>query len=204
MVKKKPEFRFKPENSHAWWEFLGGPVFCEVCPLGTSNNWSRTRCVCVIHLGFSTMSTRFEPWISWTVCVAQTQWLEVYSGLPEFNSLHRQGRLWFFLGHTCLVWWLVPPPQKYQLSNILIKDLQYPWLPRWKKNYLNIILKFSKPSTSATFYIAYFTALHALGSWLAANAICCCWGDFYEWICAIRDASSASQETHLSKVYWIL
>ncbi len=41
--------------------------------------------------------------------------------------------------------------------------------------------------------IAYFTVLHALGSWLAVNAICCCWGDFSEWICAVRDASSASQ-----------
>ncbi len=41
-------------------------------------------------------------------------------------------------------------------------------------------------------YIAYFTALHALVSWLAVNAICCCCGDFYECICAVRDASSAS------------
>ncbi len=52
-------------------------------------------------------------------------------------------------------------------------------------------------------YIAYFTALHALGSWLAVNAICCCWGNFYEWICTVRDASSASQGTHSSKVYRI-
>ena len=29
-------------------------------------------------------------------------------------------------------------------------------------------------------YISYFTALHALGSWLAVNTTCCCWGDFYE------------------------
>ncbi len=43
-------------------------------------------------------------------------------------------------------------------------------------------------------YIACFTALHALGSWLAVNAICCCWGDFYEWSCTVCDASSASQE----------
>ncbi len=52
-------------------------------------------------------------------------------------------------------------------------------------------------------YIVYFTALHTLGSWLAVNAICCCWGDFYEWVCALHDASSASQETHSSKVYRI-
>ncbi len=53
------------------------------------------------------------------------------------------------------------------------------------------------------FYIAYFNVLHALGAWLAVNAICCCWGDFNEWICAVHDASSTSQEMHLSKVYRI-
>ncbi len=52
-------------------------------------------------------------------------------------------------------------------------------------------------------YIAYFTALHALGLWLAVNAICSCWGDFYDWLCAVRDASYAFQETHSSKVYRI-
>ena len=67
------------------------------------------------------------------------------------------------------------------------------------------IIKLSKPLTIATFilHIAYFTALHALGTWLAVNAICCCWGDFYEWICAVHDASSTAQETHSSKVYRI-
>ncbi len=48
-------------------------------------------------------------------------------------------------------------------------------------------------------YIVHITALHALGSWLAVNAICCCWGGFFEWICSVRGASSASQETHSSK-----
>ena len=48
--------------------------------------------------------------------------------------------------------------------------------------------------------IAYFTALHAVGSWLAINAICRC---FYGWICAVCDSSSASQEMHSSKVYRI-
>ncbi len=52
-------------------------------------------------------------------------------------------------------------------------------------------------------YTAYFAALYALGSWLAVNRICYCWGDFYEWICTVRDTSSASQETHSSKVYRI-
>ena len=43
------------------------------------------------------------------------------------------------------------------------------------------ILELSKPLKSATLLnIAYFTALHALGSWLAVNMICCYWGDFYE------------------------
>ena len=66
------------------------------------------------------------------------------------------------------------------------------------------IPEFSKPLTSATFTQHRITALHALGSWLAVTAICCCWGDFYEWISAVRDASSTSQETHSStKVYWI-
>ncbi len=64
------------------------------------------------------------------------------------------------------------------------------------------IIKFNKPLTSVTLlYIVYFTALHTLGSWLAVNVICYYWVDFYEWICAVRDASSASQETHSSKVY---
>ncbi len=64
------------------------------------------------------------------------------------------------------------------------------------------IPEFSKLLTSATFTLhCVFTALHTLGSWLAVNAICCCWDKFYEWICTVRDASSASQETHLSKVY---
>ncbi len=31
----------------------------------------------------------------------------------------------------------------------------------------------------------------------------CCWGDFYEWICAVRNASSTAQETQSSKVYRI-
>ncbi len=51
--------------------------------------------------------------------------------------------------------------------------------------------------------IAYFTALHALGLWLAVNKICCCWGGFHEWICAVCYASSASQESHSSKVYMV-
>ncbi len=44
-------------------------------------------------------------------------------------------------------------------------------------------------------YIAYFTALHALGSWLAVDAICCCWGEFYKWSCSVRNASSAKRRT---------
>ncbi len=38
--------------------------------------------------------------------------------------------------------------------------------------------------TRLLLYIAYFTALHGmhtLWSWLAVNAICCWWGDVYEW-----------------------
>ena len=54
-------------------------------------------------------------------------------------------------------------------------------------------------ATLVLLYIAYFTALHAFGSWLAVNEICSCGSDFYEWICAVRDASSASHGEALVK-----
>ncbi len=46
-----------------------------------------------------------------------------------------------------------------------------------------------------------FQCVARTGQWLAANAIFCCWGDFFEWVCTVCDASSGSHEMHSSKVY---